>query len=72
MVSSALFLADFVGAATLPFAPYVAALFAVLAGAGLIMSLSQSEATELQRSIEALLDELESPAAAKGVPIDLG
>jgi hypothetical protein len=63
MVSAALFLAHFVGAASIPWSPFVAGRFAAVAAAGLFMSLSQAEATELQRSLAALLDDLESPAA---------
>ncbi len=70
MVSAALFLAHFLGAASFLWAPYVAGVFAILAGAGLIMSLSNAEATELERAIGALLDGLESPAASRDAAAD--
>ncbi len=62
MVSGALFLAHFVGAASIPWSSFVAGPFAVVAAAGLFMSLAQAEATELQRSPNAFLDDLESPS----------
>jgi hypothetical protein len=63
LISFALVVADFAGATPIPWAPYLAVPFGVVAVIGLIMSLSQAEARELERHLASAVDNLGPPAA---------